>query len=375
VRVAGARTVELFTLSPSYEVKGARAFDAPGNKVEVVAWTSDGQDLLFSHAVNIPLPLYRASLAGGQPTSLTWTGAGAFWAAVARQSGRIAFARMARDTNIWQASLDAGRRAQPGRQRLASSSFREVYPRYSHDGRRLAFFSNRSGSVQIWTADADGSRPVPLTSMSATATTGTPRWSPAGSRIVFDSTESGSYQVYVISVDGGQPTALTTGSSNNFSAAWSRDGRWIFFSSSRSGEHQVWKVPPAGGAPEQVTRHGGVSPDVSPDGAWLYYAKSDGVGGLWRMPIDGGEETRVVPELYRYNYALTDTGVYYVPHVVGTTPSTVRYLDLASGVTTQILEMDKPPDLGLAISPDGRTLLYTQVDYSGQDLMLVENFR
>ena len=32
-------------------------------------------------------------------------------------------------------------------------------------------------------------------------------------------------------------------------------------------------------------------------------------------------------------------------------------------------------DLGLALSPDGRYLLYTQVDYMGQDLMLVENFK
>jgi hypothetical protein len=37
--------------------------------------------------------------------------------------------------------------------------------------------------------------------------------------------------------------------------------------------------------------------------------------------------------------------------------------------------MAKAPDLGLEVSPDGRFLLFVQLDYSGSDLKLVENFR
>jgi hypothetical protein len=55
--------------------------------------------------------------------------------------------------------------------------------------------------------------------------------------------------------------------------------------------------------------------------------------------------------------------------------SSIRFLDARTGATTEILKVAKPVDLGLALSPDGRRLLFTQVDYSGQDLMLVENFR
>jgi hypothetical protein len=39
------------------------------------------------------------------------------------------------------------------------------------------------------------------------------------------------------------------------------------------------------------------------------------------------------------------------------------------------LRIDAPPDLGLALSPDGKYLLFTKIDYLGADLMLVENFR
>ena len=53
----------------------------------------------------------------------------------------------------------------------------------------------------------------------------------------------------------------------------------------------------------------------------------------------------------------------------------MQFLNVATGTTTEIMKTEKPVDLGLAVSPDGRKLLFTQLDYSGQDLMLVENFR
>ncbi len=53
----------------------------------------------------------------------------------------------------------------------------------------------------------------------------------------------------------------------------------------------------------------------------------------------------------------------------------VRFLDFKSGRQKDIVALDKPADLGVAVSPDGKFLLFTKLDYSGTDLMLVENFR
>ena len=55
--------------------------------------------------------------------------------------------------------------------------------------------------------------------------------------------------------------------------------------------------------------------------------------------------------------------------------NSIHFLNFASGATTEILQIDKPVDLGLAVSPDGHNLLFTQIDYVGQDLMLVEDFK
>ena len=375
VRFHGLGSMEVMSLGRGFEPGAVRSIEAAGLDVRNIAWTADSRDLIISIAGSNPRPLYRVRADGGPPQPMSWTGAGASGAAVARQGRRMAFVRSNRDTNIWQVSLDELRRGQPAMQKLASSSFREVFPQYSPDGKRLSFHSNRSGSVQIWTADADGSRPVQLTSMDPMSINGTARWSPDGQYLSFDSNAGGYYQIYVIKADGGQPRALTSGTAGNYVSRWSPDGRWVYFSSNRSGRAEVWKVPPAGGTPVQVTRNGGECPEISPDGRVLYYTRNQGADGMWKMPIDGGEETRLTGAVFRYNYAVTKEGLYFVPAASAGGVSSVQFLNFATGATTEIVKIEKPVDLGLAVSPDGRYLLFTQEDYMGQDLMLVENFR
>jgi hypothetical protein len=50
-------------------------------------------------------------------------------------------------------------------------------------------------------------------------------------------------------------------------------------------------------------------------------------------------------------------------------------MDMSTGNTTTILTLQKETALGMSVSPDGRFLLYSQIDQGGSDLMLVENFR
>jgi serine/threonine protein kinase len=378
----GIGSIELLSLSKTLEPGALRKLSLPDYDVRRIAWDADDRSLIASAVQSNPRPLYRVFISSGTIEPLAWTGPGASNPAVAPQSRRLAFTRAYSDTNIWRLSLDRKRRGQPALEKLASSSFREVFPQYSPDGKRLVFYSNRGGSVQIWTASADGSQPEQLTSMDPLATTGSPRWSPDGQYISFDSNAGGHYQVYVIKADGGQPRALSSGDSNNFVTSWSRDGRHIYFSSSRSGEMQIWRVPFAGGSPEQVTRTGGECGEISPDGQSLYFTKSGGAGGVWKMPVAGGEATQLTGAIYRYNYAVAQDGLYFMPApaVFRATPAgdrmtSIRFLNFASGATTEILKIDRQVDLGLAISPDGHNLLFTQIDYVGQDLMLVENFK
>jgi Tol biopolymer transport system component len=254
-----------------------------------------------------------------------------------------------------------------------SSSFSDLFPQYSPDGKRVLFYSYRSGAAQVWVANRDGSQLQPLTSLPGPVTA-SPRWSPDGQQIVFDSNTGGEFQVYTMAVDGGQPRLLTSDKST-WGASWSRDGRWIYYASSRSGVYQIWKAPQEGGAAVQVTHGGGVWPSESPDGKTLYFTKETGARGLWRMPVEGGQETKVLPNVYRPNYVVTDKGIYFTPAEDANRASSVRFLNFATGAVTEIVKLLKPLDDGLAVSPDGRMLMFSQIDHLGLDLMLVENFR
>lgn len=219
---------------------------------------------------------------------------------------------------------------------------------------------------------SDGSNALQLTSLQGYV--GSPRWSPDGQRIVFDSNVEGQFQLYMIDVVGGSPRRMTHESADNAVASWSRDGRWIYFVSNQTKEWQVWKVPAEGGEPVQVTKHGGYVAFESLDGRFLYFAKDLGQTSLWRVPVGGGEETRILESVTGRAFTLGSKGVYFVElNTAGT--SAVQFLSFVTGKVTTIAVIHRPVGFGLSVSPDERFILYTQADQVGSNLMLVENFQ
>lgn len=366
---------QLFHMTPSWEIAGAPTAAPIPTDVQTLAWTPDSRELVYRIGVNVPLPLYRVRLPDGAPVAMPWVGADASGATMSAVKKRMAFSRIVRDANIWRLAIDSAERGTPSVDQIAGSSFRDVFAQYSPDGKRLVFYSNRGGSIQIWTANADGTAPSQLTNLDPTATTGSPRWSPDGRRIVFDSSAGGHYRVYEIDPGGGPAHPLTPETVDSFTGVYSPDGTSLYFTSSRSGRTEVWRQPVAGGPAEQVTKNGGNGPAISPDGATVYYAKDDGSAALWRMPVGGGPETRVADNLYRYSFAVTASAIYFITQPEKTRMAVIKKIDLATRRTSDLFTLDRPPDLGLGVSPDGRYLLFSKLDYSGADLMLVENFR
>jgi eukaryotic-like serine/threonine-protein kinase len=334
-------------------------------------WPADGRDILFESGNRTASRLYRAAASGGSPPrTLDWAGTGITAAAVSAAGHRLVFGTNVQNSNIYRAPLGGKGPVE----KFISSTFRESFPQYSPDGKRLTFYSNRTGTTQIWTSAADGSGAQQLTSMNAPIT-GSPRWSPDGKTIAFDSNSGGNWQIYKIDAEGGKPLQITNDAYTNVTTNWSHDGHWIYYSSRRSGAQEVWKIPAEGGASVQLTRNGGGLPFESPDGKWLYFVKDDGAAGLWKMPVDGGPETRVLEKVHRANFVVLDRGIYFTPPRGSNGESAVQFLDFATGATKTILPIDKTIDLGFTVSPDGHYVLWSQIDHRGSNLMLVENFR
>ena len=342
-----------------------------------LAWTADGREVVFASGGPTESSLYRVAAAGGQPTRLPIGGDRAESPAIAARANRMAFVQPTYDANIWQLSRGATRGVS-GYTKLIASTRHEAGPQFSPDGKRVAFHSDRSGATEIWTCDRDGRNQLQLTALGHPLT-GTPRWSPDSRQIAFDSRERDTSDIYVVDADGGRPRRVTADPSEDTLASWSHDGRWVYFTSNRTGRYEVWKGPAKGGTAIQVTKQGGFAAFESADRRFVYYSKAPDESGVWKVPADGGDEAQVLefPKSGYWGYwALADNGIYYVN--TSSSPAALDFLAFATGRTTRVANLQREPaaaEPGLAVSPDGRAILYTQTDQADSDIVLVEHFQ
>ncbi len=282
--------------------------------------------------------------------------------AMSHDGKHLAYTQLLFDVNIWSvAESGLGVAAS-----LIDSPFPDTSPRYSPDGRRIAYHSVRSGTHEIWVCDANGANAVQLTDGRG-FNMGNPRWSPDGSRIAFEWWPTGNPAIYVAPSGGGKSRPLIPDGFQDSAPAWSHDGRYVYYASTRGGFQQIWKVPVEGGAPEQVSPFRGFAPEESPDGKFLYFLHNE---EIWRLPLHGGTvdgpPQTVVSSLMRGdwgNWTATNDGVYYIQRQKGVW-GTIVYQDASGGAPRAIYSLTNPPlfGAGLAVSPDGKTILFAQVD-------------
>jgi Tol biopolymer transport system component len=334
-----------------------------------LAWAADGNSILFSSNRAGNHSLWRIPTAGGTPERVAAVGQNSSDPVFSRDGKLMAYSQFYMDSNIWRMDLVTGQT----RKLIASTQY-DSSPQYSPDGKRIAFRSSRSGGNEIWVAQADGTVDRQLTNFSSTLS-GTPRWSPDGRFLAFDSRPEGQPDIFVVDVEEGSLRKATSDPGEDVVPSWSRDGNWIYFSSNRGGSWQVWKTPAKGGADQQVSKQGGFGPFESSDG-FIYYAKGRSVAGLWRMRLDGSNEERILERLkpaYWGYWGLAPQGILFVDREAS---SYALYLyQPGRPAPVRLAAFDKPVipgDAGLGVSPSGREVLYTQLDQSGSDIMLVD---
>ncbi len=245
---------------------------------------------------------------------------------------RIAYVRTTidRDTYEYQRSLWIVP-VEGGEPRQFTAGPRDTAPRWSPDGRQIAFLrvpagdgkakslearDRGDGKAQLYLIAADGGEARRLTSLRAGA--GPAEWSPDGATLLFaaetgaphdaeaeDAAVEGKKSVprvrtveqlfhrydghgyihehrshlFMLSVSGGNPRQITDGDWNDGSPAWSSDGRQIAFTSDRTDERwrfpadQVWVMDADGGEARRLTSEalGAASPAWSADGRQIAF--------------------------------------------------------------------------------------------------------
>jgi Tol biopolymer transport system component len=321
--------------------------------------------------------LWRISVSGGTPRPVVGVGRNAFSPSISRKGNQLVYQELEYKNNILRLNLKDEKNRQGSATVVVSAKGPSLgRPHFSPDGKKIAFESDRFGFPEIWICDSDGSNCGQVTSLHGTA--GAVNWSPDSRYIAFEFRPKEHSEVYLLEVGVGLPRLLVTlPGADNGGPSWSQDGKWLYFYSDRGGSFQLWKTKPdGGGAPVQVTRNGGAVAMESADRRFLYYAKLD-IPGIWRMPLQGGEETRILDQPYIpfawWNWALGRNGIYFIDK---TKPNaTIEFLEFTTRKIVPIWTLATPPFVGLSISADGKSILFAQNESRRSDIVLVKNFR
>ncbi len=340
------------------------------------AWMPDGNALLFSTGAMDGPHLARIAVSNSaREERLPGLGDYGFQPSLARTPDgrvRLVYTKHFESVNLWRQPLEG---AGPAVELIASAHW-SFEPDYSPDGKRIAFLSDRSGNPEVWVADADGNKPRQWTFLGQPSLGG-PRWCPQSRRIAFTVPGPDGSAIHLVEQPGRAPR-LVPGSHRCGYLTWSPDGRALYFTSNRGGNTQIWRIAPEGGEAVQVTTRGGRIPAVSADGRYLYYLRLLSTAGdqqLFRVSLVGGDEEKVLD--FVDAYSLGSQGIAFKYYRPGAKPEGpyLRLLRFATGQVEELPKLAKPLRYGIAISPDGRHVLYSQADYAVSDLMLVDGLR
>jgi Tol biopolymer transport system component len=246
----------------------------------------------------------------------------------------------------------------------------------------LAFVSNRTGSPQVYTMNADGSNVRQQTKEQDGACQ--PDWSPDGLKIVYiapcpqkQDTYQGS-SLYIMDITTSTRTSLPASLGGDFEPAWSPDGQRIAFTSLRDGYMEIYMINLETRQETRLTKAQSIVTGVfARQAAWnpfgsqiAYVLKRQGVSQIWvttdgdaNLPKPNAQLVQSGSKALDSLPAWTPDGLFVVfdeTNFEGTAPfklMSMRYEDRASMQAVQ-LNIEPLPVVDVTFSPDGQWIAY-----------------
>jgi dipeptidyl aminopeptidase/acylaminoacyl peptidase len=316
-----------------------------------------------------------------------------------------------RQTSVYVAPMDGG--APP---RRFSYGTKDGSPRWSPDGRYLAFISGRNEKGQIYLAPLDGGEARELTK--APHGVNEIAWSPDGARIAYiarvgewkemkdrDASEKASPRViknlryrldtigyfddrrthvFVVDVESGDTTQITDGDWYDQQIAWSPNGKTIVFTSDRGRQRHnrqfrgdVWVVAVAGGKARKLTRSRGPAnfPSFSPDGRYVAFTGHEradagfavnhhvvivevsGTGAPRSVTASVDNTVSTVPQGKNYEWSRDGKSITFMVQERGT--QALYRVGIAPGAKAKMVLDGERQVHQFAIAPDGKRIAFT----------------
>lgn len=346
-----------------------------------LAFSADGKHLIYSASPAGTFNLWQIPVDSGKNAAPQWLptpGEFAWNPGVARISGDLVFEQVRVDQDIWGIRILERNPWQMETSAFLQSTRWEYEADFSADGTQVAFISARSGSPELWLADAKGENLRKLTSLGSAGLTN-PRWAPDGKLLAFNALQEGRSVIMMVAVRGGEPRVLTPAGEGEVFSSWSHDGSSLIYGVARQGDWEIRRRHLQDGTSDLVTAGGAISAVESADGSLLYFTRLD-QSGLWSMKLDDSGQliTEERPQLVlgelssqdRHNWALRQGSLFWVLRTGGS--AMLAMTDLLSGHSSLLTELSGMTGNGLAVSPDGKMILYPKTGPMEGDLMVFE---
>jgi eukaryotic-like serine/threonine-protein kinase len=260
-------------------------------------WLPSSRELLFVSSRDGGRDVYRVALtSSGNPTSppeRMTTGLNAATISLPANGRRLAYSAFTQTSNVWTMPIPTAApvSARTARPITTGNQIVESFD-VSHDGKWLAFDTDRTGNQDIFRMPLAGGEPEQLTTDPGDDFQ--PKYSPNGREIAFHGFRQGTRDVLVMSADGTNQRPVLATPAEDRDPDWSPDGRQLVLSSNVTGRYEVATVARAGDgwtAPRRLTSTGGIFPFFSPDGSKIGYTWTH---GIYTIPAAGGQ-ARVLP--------------------------------------------------------------------------------
>src|SRR6266849_4689288 len=355
------------------EIRVTRLTNLPGLE-ESPAISPDGRSLAFTAGVDGKRQVFLQLLAGGAPLQITRDTVDHQCPRWSPDSSSILYFSPAVSGTVQGSIWEIPSLGGVPRRVVNSVGGADVNPT---DG-RLALFRLAKEGIQLVTAPMDGSRFDVVAQFAPTTYYLYPRWSPDGRWIAFQRGDSIRFDIFVVPATGGEPRKLTRDNNMMNGFAWLPNSTGIVYSSSRGGTIPylptlgLWQVTLRDGSVRRITSGEAsyMNPDISKSGA-IVVSRMKLETDIWKFPVEGlptENVRRAVRVTRQTGQVLTptpspdDREVAFLSDSGG--HANVWVVNTESGALRQVTE-EHDPNVAMGVplwSPDGHTITFVSSD-------------
>jgi Tol biopolymer transport system component len=357
----------------TYPPRGSNDFSA--------SWSFDGKWVVFARLQGGRGSLWLKPASGGEPRPLLddeYDNGKPAWSADSR---KVVFASdRAGQVGLWEIDVGSSRL-----QQLTASHghfVRGVFSTVGRDGRLMYNELNHQTDLYVMALKDDTEQRLTFHTRYNCAA----RFSPDGKRIVYHSDRTGDHEIWLLDLETEVERQLTDNSASDIFPDWSPDGREIVFVSNREGSFHLWLMSAEGGNLRCLTQEdiplltaayasADLAPRWSPDGLAIgYLAPSEKGSSLWLVDPNGHIEGPRLSGIRSFDWYRDSRKIICTrASTDGTNSMEMCAIDLETGQEVILIEGSHTE---LIAAPDGRAVAYNRgVSHFYMDLHLLRLVR